>query len=293
MMGAALAAPFAFHIRKAADECEVALVGELTEHSRLDDVIAMLLRDGGPGRAVTVDCGEIRRINSFGCRSWTEFLERVARLVKKVSVRRLPPGMVHQANLVENFLGKASVESYFAPYACSKCEAEHLYLARGRSLPDVLDCPGCRLRTMHFDGDSNVYRSFLLAAAQRGSGRLKMLLVDDEGFSRSMFRLGLRTRFDLDVVEGYDQAVSAIKGRDYDIIVSDYKMPGQSGTDLLSFAAKWLPDSLRILLTAYTPADLDDLRRRDVVHAVMQKPASPVEVEARVREELEKRSSRV
>ena len=60
----------------------------------------------------------------------------------------------------------------------------------------------------------------------------------------------------------------------------------------MSFAAKWTPDSLRLLLTAYSPEDLDELRKKGVVHGVMQKPASPIEVEARVREELEKRGSR-
>jgi len=287
-----VAASFAFHIRKGGNECEIALVGEISEHARLDEVVRMLLRDGGPGKQITLDCGEVRRLNSFGCRSWTQFIHEIGKYTKRVAIRRMTPAMVQQANLVTDFLASAAVESYYAPYVCSRCDAEHLYLARGRHLPDELDCPACRLRTMKFDGDASVYRSFLLSAAQSDGGKLRVLLVDDEGFSRSMFRLGLRARFEIDVVESYQQAVEAIKQREYDVIVSDYRMPGQHGGDLLGVAMRWLPGSLRILLTAYPPDDLDELQTSGVIHAVMHKPASPAEVEARVREEIDRRGLR-
>lgn len=284
-----MAASFAFHIRKGGNECEIALVGEINEHTRLDEVVRMMLQDGGPGRQITIDCGEVRRLNSFGCRSWTAFIQEVGRYAKAVTIRRMAAVMVQQANLVTDFLGNASVESYYAPYTCARCDAELLYLARGRHLPEELDCTACRSRTMRFEGDANVYRSFLLSTAQGDGGKLRVLLVDDEGFSRSMFRLGLRARFEIDVVESYQQAVDAMKQREYDVIVSDYRMPGQHGGDLLSVAMRWLPGSLRILLTAYPPEDLELLQKSGVIHAVMHKPASPAEVEAKVREEIDRR----
>ncbi len=282
-----MAVAFAFHIRKGGNECEIALVGDISEHTRLDEVVSMLLRDGGPGKQITLDCGELRRLNSFGCRSWTQFLQEIGKHTKRVAIRRLTPTLVQQANMVTDFLGSAVVESYYAPYVCARCDAEHLYLARGRQLPEELDCPGCRLHTMKFDGDPSLYQTFLLSAP--GDGRLRVLLVDDEGFSRSMFRLGLRTRFEIDVVEGYQQAVDAIRQREYDVVVSDYRMPGQHGGDLLGVAMRWLPSSLRILLTAFPPEDLEQLQQAGVIHAVMHKPASPAEVEARVREEIDRR----
>lgn len=80
----------------------------------------------------------------------------------------------------------------------------------------------------------------------------KILIVDDEKAIRDSIKLFLEE-------EGYAsetssdglEALDKIKNKDYDIVISDIKMPNLDGMSLIEKASKISPDTFFIIMTAY------------------------------------------
>lgn len=78
----------------------------------------------------------------------------------------------------------------------------------------------------------------------------KVLLVDDEENVLLAYTRVLRRRFQLQVALGGADALLVLQ-RDgpFAVIVSDMRMPGMDGVELLSQVKQLAPDSTRIMLT--------------------------------------------
>lgn len=107
----------------------------------------------------------VRRINSFGVRSWIEAMRQVPRGVRVVFANCSPP-VVEQCNMVSGFVGQAEIESFYVPMICAACEAQvELWVttetcrALGNTLP-ATPCPCCE-RTMVIDDLEEQYLLFL------------------------------------------------------------------------------------------------------------------------------------
>ena len=84
----------------------------------------------------------------------------------------------------------------------------------------------------------------------------KILMVDDEANLLSSFKRELRGKINLDTALGGEEALRKINGSPpYAVVVSDFKMPGMNGVQLLAKVREVCPDSVRMMLTGY--ADLD------------------------------------
>jgi len=78
----------------------------------------------------------------------------------------------------------------------------------------------------------------------------KILLVDDEANVLQAYTRVLRNRFALDTANGGAEALDQLENRGpYAVIVSDMRMPGMDGVELLSQARERFPDTVRIMLT--------------------------------------------
>jgi DNA-directed RNA polymerase subunit RPC12/RpoP len=135
------------------------LAGEIDEHVDFSPLLAKL-----SGHAV-FDLARVRRINSQGVRAWIDFLRDVP--VRTLVFRRCSPAVITQVNMIANFRGPATIESFLAPYVCDACgeEAEHLIdvaeqRRRGGAVPAVA-CPKCGA-AMQFDDVPDRYFSFLV-----------------------------------------------------------------------------------------------------------------------------------
>jgi response regulator RpfG family c-di-GMP phosphodiesterase len=83
----------------------------------------------------------------------------------------------------------------------------------------------------------------------------RVLLVDDEPNVLSALRRSLRGRgFEILSACNGDEALSVLRTQPVDAIVSDMRMPGMSGAELLRASRLIAPDAVRVLLTGY--ADL-------------------------------------
>ena len=78
----------------------------------------------------------------------------------------------------------------------------------------------------------------------------KILFVDDEPNVLQSIRRQLRKEFDLDTAEGGEEALQMLNANGtYAIIVSDMRMPGMNGVEVLAQAKKDSPETVRMMLT--------------------------------------------
>jgi two-component system, response regulator, stage 0 sporulation protein F len=68
-----------------------------------------------------------------------------------------------------------------------------------------------------------------------------------EGLARVLERKGYRTR----VAEDAEMALRALRGEPFDAVITDIRMPGRDGIDLLREAKELWPDIHFIIMTAY------------------------------------------
>lgn len=84
-----------------------------------------------------------------------------------------------------------------------------------------------------------------------------ILLVDDDakllsGLTRALHKQPFR----IYTAANGEEAILILKARDVDVIVSDERMPGMSGSDLLNWVADNCPDVMRIVLTGHAETDM-------------------------------------
>lgn len=89
-------------------------------------------------------------------------------------------------------------------------------------------------------------------------GRFTVLFVDDEEKARKYFRLALSKEFPVLTAEGVAEALGILEREagHIGVLITDQRMPGQQGVELLKRAREDWPGIVRILTTAYS--DLDD-----------------------------------
>jgi len=104
-----------------------------------------------------------------------------------------------------------------------------------------------------------------------------VLFVDDEpnilDGLRRMLR-SLRKEFVFDFASGGSQALEVMAEKEIDIIVTDMRMPGMDGAELLTEVQKNYPHAIRIMLTGQ--ADEESIMHTiEVAHQFLAKPCDP------------------
>jgi len=89
--------------------------------------------------------------------------------------------------------------------------------------------------------------------------RPTLLLVDDEPDLLLSLEGLLRQEFHLFTAQSGSDALQIVKNETIHVIMSDQRMPGMMGDELLAQVAKGSPATIRILLTGY--ADIQDVIR--------------------------------
>jgi DNA-binding NtrC family response regulator len=111
-----------------------------------------------------------------------------------------------------------------------------------------------------------------------------LLIVDDEPRILSALRRSLRREpFEVGAVESSREALHHLETLPVDIILSDHKMPGMTGVQLLAAASQLRPNAPRILITGWTeeipPEDMEAIG----VFAVLNKPWDDAELKETLR----------
>ncbi|MCP5060503.1 MAG: hybrid sensor histidine kinase/response regulator [bacterium] len=112
----------------------------------------------------------------------------------------------------------------------------------------------------------------------------RILVVDDEPRAVGLLVRSLRRLGDVETAASGDEAWRKFSPGAFDLIVSDQRMPGMSGVELLAKVAEQDENVGCILLTGYSDMDSTvDSINRGRVHAYLHKPCSPPDLEEAVR----------
>src|SRR5215510_13614218 len=87
--------------------------------------------------------------------------------------------------------------------------------------------------------------------AHRG---LPVLFVDDEPDNLRLFRLSFGEEFAVHTAGSGSEALAALESTDIAVLLSDERMPGMRGIELLAQAVQRWPDTVRIIVSAYGDA---------------------------------------
>ncbi|OLL28991.1 hybrid sensor histidine kinase/response regulator [Burkholderia sp. SRS-W-2-2016] len=102
-----------------------------------------------------------------------------------------------------------------------------------------------------------------------------VLFVDDEEISRNHFARAIRADYRVHVAQSADEAIGILArhGAEIAVLVTDFRMPGRDGDDLLRQVAHEYPQIVRILVTAYADKDmlLQTVNTGDVFR-ILEKP---------------------
>ena len=118
--------------------------------------------------------------------------------------------------------------------------------------------------------------------------RPRVLLVDDEAQILSALVRSLRREgYELLSAQGSRQALRLLKRSErIDLVLTDHKMPGMSGLELLRETADLQPDAARLLITGWSKA----VSQREIeslgIAAVVPKPWEDGELKAVIRKAL-------
>lgn len=82
-----------------------------------------------------------------------------------------------------------------------------------------------------------------------------ILCVDDEPNILRSLKWLLNKEFEVKTANGGQQALNLIKEHDFDVVISDQRMPGMTGSELLQKVREISPRSMRLLLTGYSDMD--------------------------------------
>jgi two-component system response regulator AtoC len=129
-------------------------------------------------------------------------------------------------------------------------------------------------------------RTTLFEALQK----MRLLLVEDDALIRDSMRLFFENEgCQLETLETAEEAMEAIRRREYDIVITDYRLPGMDGLSLLRELQGSRPHTMRVLLTAYMDEDVLADAFRIGVHEFIEKPFSSADVEEALARLIEKR----
>ncbi|MDD2367148.1 MAG: response regulator [Desulfuromonadaceae bacterium] len=107
------------------------------------------------------------------------------------------------------------------------------------------------------------------------NGPIKILAADDENaILNSLRRIFVEADYIFVGVDSGSEGVAVLRqGRSFDVIISDYRMPGMNGIEFLTFATELQPESLRILLSGQAPGkEIVEALNSGVISRYIEKP---------------------
>ena len=113
-----------------------------------------------------------------------------------------------------------------------------------------------------------------------------LLLVDDEeNILSALTRMLRRDGYRILTATGADDALDVLGRNDVQVVISDQRMPGTSGTELLSKVREMYPDTVRMVLSGYTDlAAVTAAINQGAVYKYLTKPWNDEELRLQIRD---------
>jgi len=116
-----------------------------------------------------------------------------------------------------------------------------------------------------------------------------ILVVDDENGPRLAVRMLLMEDYRVLMADAVEEAIAILENEEVDLVISDIRMPGQTGVELLRYARLNYPDVEVILLTGYGQLETAKQAVECGAYAYLEKPFDNTEMLDHVSRALEKR----
>lgn len=121
--------------------------------------------------------------------------------------------------------------------------------------------------------------------------KAKLLLVDDEpNLTSALVRSLDRSQFEIFTADSAQKGLMILAGNDIDVIVSDERMPGMTGSQFLAEVRKQWPNTIRMILSGQ--ADLEAAVRainEGEVYRFLLKPCHPKELQMTILQGLQQK----
>jgi len=134
-----------------------------------------------------------------------------------------------------------------------------------------------------------------LASIRRANERPippSVLIIDDEeSIAATWAEILRREGMELDIATTAKEAARKFRTRDWDVIVTDLRLPDGDGVDLLSEISQQRPATISIVITGYPGLDSAVAAIRAGVHDYLSKPCKVQDIIRSIRRGLAKREA--
>lgn len=102
----------------------------------------------------------------------------------------------------------------------------------------------------------------------KATGNIKILYLDDEENNLQAFKATFRRDYKIFLAISAEEGRAILSKEEVDIIITDQRMPEETGVEFLASIIPTHPDPIRILLTGYTDiqAVIDSINKGQVYH---------------------------
>lgn len=115
--------------------------------------------------------------------------------------------------------------------------------------------------------------------------QINVLYVDDEENNLLAFKASFRRFFNVFTAISADEGKKILADNEIHVLITDQRMPGTLGTELLAQAVKDYPDQIRILLTGFSDIEaIKDAINRGQIYHYLQKPWNDTELQTTINE---------
>ena len=102
---------------------------------------------------------------------------------------------------------------------------------------------------------------------------MEILLIDDDEWIRDSLCVFFESEgCHLTALETAEEGMEALKNHDYDILITDYRLPGMDGLEFLRQIQDTQPHIMTILITAYKSEDVVSEAMRLGIQDFIEKP---------------------
>jgi DNA-binding NtrC family response regulator len=101
----------------------------------------------------------------------------------------------------------------------------------------------------------------------------RTLLIDDDELIRDSLSLAFRNKgCSLRTSETAEEGLRALRDERFDVIISDFKLPGMDGLEFFRLASSSYPNTVNVLITAYGDKEIAVQASEIGVHEFVEKP---------------------
>jgi cyclic di-GMP phosphodiesterase len=119
----------------------------------------------------------------------------------------------------------------------------------------------------------------------------RILIVDDEPSILQTLQQVLANSYEVDVAENGIQGIARLQEAEYDLLLTDLKMPEVDGVQLMEWAKRLYPDIEVIMITGFSDISLAVKIVRKGAYTYITKPFKLADIHLNVKRALEKRKA--